>query len=247
MPWHPTVVDSQILAIHVALVPGGDQGEVLLFGGDEHWSAQQEPGGDFRKTRVYDVRTHALISTAIPSPDSDVFCAGHAFTGDGRLLIVGGTKAWSTGHGHDLAFWGHRRCWRYNARERQWVEAAQLLADPNGDGSSGGGRWYPGALTLGSGDVLALFGHVAQDDSRHRNAAPERYSPHANVWTPRPKLATGSATSWRRSSSTSSPKPPTNASSPGPSPATAAPSSSAWTSSATWNWTSAAPSCCSRS
>ena len=35
MPWHPTVVDSQILAIHVALVPSGDQGEVLLFGGDE--------------------------------------------------------------------------------------------------------------------------------------------------------------------------------------------------------------------
>ena len=86
MPWHPTVVDSQILAIHVALVPSGDQGEVLLFGGDEHWSAQQEPGGDFRKTRVYDVRTHALISAAIPSSDSDVFCAGHAFTGDGRLL-----------------------------------------------------------------------------------------------------------------------------------------------------------------
>ena len=86
MPWHPTVVDSQILAIHVALVPSGDQGEVLLFGGDEHWSAQQEPGGDFRKTRVYDVRTHALISATIPSPDSDVFCAGHAFTGDGRLL-----------------------------------------------------------------------------------------------------------------------------------------------------------------
>lgn len=193
MPWHPMVIDSEILAIHAALVPSGDQGEVLLFGGDEHWSAQQEPGGDFRKTRVYDVRTHALIGAAIPSPDSDVFCAGHAFTGDGRLLIVGGTKAWSTGHGHDLAFWGHRRCWHYNARERQWVEAAPLLADPNGDGSSGGGRWYPGALTLGSGDVLALFGHVAQDDSRHRNAAPERYSPHANVWTPRPKLANDAA------------------------------------------------------
>ncbi|MCI0746315.1 MAG: hypothetical protein L0Y58_13010 [Verrucomicrobia subdivision 3 bacterium] len=189
MPWNPTIIDSQILAIHAALVPNGDDGEVLLFGGDEHWSAQQEPGGDFRKTRVYDVRTHSLVNVPIPSPDSDVFCSGHAFSGDGRLLIVGGTKAWSTGHGHDLAFWGHRRCWRYNARERRWVEAAQLLADPYGDGSTGGGRWYPGAVAMGNGQVLALFGHVAQDDSRHRNASPEYYNPSANAWSLLPKLA----------------------------------------------------------
>ncbi|MDQ5821217.1 MAG: galactose oxidase early set domain-containing protein [Actinomycetota bacterium] len=193
MPWNPTVVDSQILAIHAALVPNGDDGEVVLFGGDEHWSAQQEPGGDFRKTRVYDVRTHALVGAPIPSPDSDVFCAAHAFTADGRLLIVGGTKAWSTGHGHDLAFWGHRRCWLYNARERQWVEAARLLPDPYGDGSTGGGRWYPGAVTMGNGEVLALFGHIAQDDSRHRNASPERYNVSGNGWAPLPRLANDAA------------------------------------------------------
>ncbi len=193
MPWNPTIIDSEILAIHAALVPNGDDGEVVLFGGDEHWLAQQEPAGNFRKTRLYDVRTHALVSASIPSPDSDVFCAGHAFTADGRLLIVGGTKAWSTGHGHDLAFWGHRRCWLYNARERVWVEAAQLRPDPYGDGSSGGGRWYPGAMTTGTGEVLALFGHVAQDDSRHRNASPERYNPHANAWSSLPKLANDAA------------------------------------------------------
>jgi hypothetical protein len=189
MPWNPTIVDSQILAIHAALVPNGDDGEVVLFGGDEHWSAQQEPGGDFRKTRIYDVRTNALIAAAVPSPDSDVFCAGHAFTGDGRLLIVGGTKDWNTGHGHDLAFWGHRRCWLYHARERRWTESAQLLPDPYGDASTGGGRWYPGAVTMGNGEVLALFGHVSQDDSRHRNASPERYNINANVWAAMPKLA----------------------------------------------------------
>lgn len=193
MPWNPTIIDSEILAVHAALVPSGDEGEVVLFGGDEHWDAQQEPGGNFRKTRVYDVRTHSLVSATIPSPDSDVFCAGHAFTADGRLLIVGGTKAWSTGHAHGLAFWGHRRCWLYNPRERQWVEVAQLLPDPGGDGSSGGGRWYPGAVTMSNGDVLALFGHVAQDDSRHRNASPERYNLAGNTWTGLPKLANDAA------------------------------------------------------
>lgn len=139
MPWNPTIIDSQILAIHAALVPNDDDGEVVLFGGDEHWEDQQESaGGDkFKKTRIYDVRNHALVGAPIPSSDSDVFCAAHAFARDGRLFIVGGTKAWSTGHAHGLAFWGHRRCWLYNARERRWVEAAQLLPDPYGDGSTG--------------------------------------------------------------------------------------------------------------
>ena len=188
MPWDPNIIDSQILAIHAALIPSGDDGEVVLFGGDEHWSAQQEPNGDFRKTRVYDVRSHALLSASIPSPDSDVFCAGHAFTVDGRLLIVGGTKSWTTGHGHDLAFGGHRRCWLYSAHERKWVEAARLLPDPYGDGTSGGGRWYPGAVTMGNGEILALFGHVQADDSRHRNTIPERYNVNANSWRPLAKL-----------------------------------------------------------
>jgi hypothetical protein len=189
MPWDPNIVDSQILAIHAALVPSGGNGEVVLFGGDEHWRDQQEPSGNFRKTRVYDVQTHQLLSTPIPSPDSDVFCSGHAFAGDGRLLIIGGTSVWETDHPHDLALGGHRRCWLYNAHERKWVEAAQLLPDPHGSGTSGGGRWYPGAVTLANGDVLSLFGHVRKEDTRHRNANPERFNVNANEWSRMPLLA----------------------------------------------------------
>jgi hypothetical protein len=29
---------------HAALVPNGAEGEVVLFGGDEHWGVQQESG-----------------------------------------------------------------------------------------------------------------------------------------------------------------------------------------------------------
>ncbi|HEV2733624.1 MAG TPA: hypothetical protein VGV85_02260, partial [Longimicrobiaceae bacterium] len=60
MPWNNTTVNSEILAVHAALVPTGPQGEVVLFGGDEHWSAQQESvaGALFKKTRLYDVATH---------------------------------------------------------------------------------------------------------------------------------------------------------------------------------------------
>ncbi len=33
MPWNPSILGSEILAVHAALVPNGDEGEVVLFGG----------------------------------------------------------------------------------------------------------------------------------------------------------------------------------------------------------------------
>src|SRR5215210_5452482 len=157
MPWNSTIIDSQILAVHAALIPNGDEGEVVLFGGDEHWSNQQEPGGNFRKTRVYDVQTHSVVSGSIPSPDSDVFCAHQVFTADGRLLIAGGTQKWpesGDAHGHALDFLGHRRCWLYNHKQRTWTEVAKLSSNPDQpDEEHAGGCWYPGLVTLGDGEV----------------------------------------------------------------------------------------------
>lgn len=192
MPWNAAAVNSEILAVHAALVPSGSQGEVVLFGGDEHWSDQQESagGGKFKKTRLYDVQTHAIVAASVPSPDSDVFCSHHAFAADGRLLIAGGTSKWPEGgdaHGHDLDFLGHRRCWLYSPRGRRWTEAAQLNKNPDLESEESGGRWYPGLLTLGNGDVLALFGHPEQQDTRHRNTLPERYNQAANTWVLLPK------------------------------------------------------------
>lgn len=193
MGWSTDIVDSEILAVHAALVPSPGLGEVILFGGDEHWRAQQESTGKFRKTRLYDVATHSVVNAAIPSPDSDVFCAHHAFVGDGRLLVVGGTQVWpesGDAHVHDLDFLGHRRCWIYNHRQRTWRETAKLNTNPDqSDEEHSGGRWYPGVITLGNGDTLAMFGHPDQQDSRHRNTLPERYNQGGNVWIKLPTVA----------------------------------------------------------
>lgn len=198
MPWNNDILDSGILAVHAALVPSGGEGEVVLFGGDEHWSLQQEsePGEKFKNTRVYDVETHTILDADVPSPDSDVFCSHHAFAADGRLLIAGGTSKWPETdiHEHVLAFLGHRRSWLYNARVvaggrgRAWVEAQRLNTNPDHpDEEESGGRWYPGLVTLGNGDVLALFGHPMQKDNRHRNTLPERYVQQADAWINAPK------------------------------------------------------------
>lgn len=199
MPYRNGTVGSEILAVHAALVPGGAAGRVLLFGGDEHNGANEEPAGNdgWKKTRVYDVATGDLLDRPIPSPDSDVFCAGHAFLPDGRLLIGGGTSEWGEDaedhpapgehHNHGLAFGGHRRCWIYNPTEHEWVEAAQMRPEPGKN--TGGGRWYPTLLTLGNGEVIAFFGHPRFDDDRHRNTTAEKYQATGDFWSELPQMA----------------------------------------------------------
>jgi len=188
MGWNPNQIDSEILAVHAALVPNGPQGEVVLFGGDEHWGAQAESAGNdlWKKTRVYNVASHSLVAGQVQSPDSDVFCAHHAFIGDGRLLIAGGTSKWpegGDGHAHTLDFLGHSRCWLYNPRAREWVETGRLNRNPDQpDEARSGGRWYPGVVPLGDGSAVAFFGHLDQDDFRHRNTLPERYFPSRAGW-----------------------------------------------------------------
>jgi hypothetical protein len=194
VPWNPGQIDSQILAVHAALVPTGAQGEVVLFGGDEHWSAQQESAGDnsWKKTRIYDVATHSIVPGQTQSPDSDVFCSHHAFIGDGRLLIAGGTSEWPVdgdAHMHNLDFLGHSRCWLYNPRQRQWVETTRLNRNPDQpDVARSGGRWYPGLTALGDGSVVAFFGHLDEDDFRHRNNTPERFFPSSQSWALLPHI-----------------------------------------------------------
>lgn len=199
MPFDDTVIDSVILAVHGALIPGGDAGRVLLFGGDEHNPANEEPATDvgWRKTKLYDVATRSLVAGTIPSPDSDVFCAGHAFLPDGRLLIAGGTSEWGEDaedhpgddqhHVHGLAFGGHRLCWVYNPSDNAWDDVEPLLPEPGK--TTGGGRWYPSLVTLGTGEVMAFFGHPRFDDDRHRNTIAEKYHPTHDTWSPLPQMA----------------------------------------------------------
>lgn len=194
MSWSPVQIESEILAVHAALMPTGAQGEVVLFGGDEHWANQQESAGDgsWHKTRIYDVATRKILPGQVQSPDSDVFCSHHAFTGDGRLLIAGGTSIWPVsgdGHNHPLDFLGHSRCWLYSPRARQWIETGHLNRNPaQPNEPQSGGRWYPGLVALGDGSAAAFFGHLQENDFRHRNTLPERYYPGRRLWQNLPHI-----------------------------------------------------------
>jgi hypothetical protein len=74
---------QRVNAIHAALLPSG---KLLLIAGSGNDRTQFD-AGTF-KTLVFDPVSGA--TTFVPTP-TDLFCAGHAFLADGKLLVAGGT------------------------------------------------------------------------------------------------------------------------------------------------------------
>jgi hypothetical protein len=198
MSWKIVCSNAEILAIHAALLPIGSRGQVVLFGGDEHNPDQAgtdtvpATAANVDNTRIHDLDADAANVITIGSPTTDVFCSSHAFLGDGRLLIGGGTESWNggggPGGGHDHAggnFGGHPACWVFNFRRREWQRVADFIfieGSAMGEGE-GGGRWYPTVLTLPSGGIIAFSGHPSRRSREwHNNNIPEIYSPASNSW-----------------------------------------------------------------
>jgi hypothetical protein len=75
----------------------------------------------------------------------NLFCSGHAFLPDGRLLVVGGHKA--DGDGLSQAT-------LYDSATNTWTPTAPMTT-PAGEEVR---RWYPTATTLPDGNVLVLSG-----------------------------------------------------------------------------------------
>jgi hypothetical protein len=183
MPWNVVANNSEVLAIHAALIPTN---EILFFGGSEHNQAQNQSNdpADVDNTRLFKLDGGPPLIETVGSPTTDVFCSGHAFLADGRLLVGGGTEDWSgghAGHGHGLNFLGEKACWVYLPRAKTWRRVDDLNVEPGQ--SDGGGRWYPTLGTLANGNVLAVAGHPTQTDSRHNNDTPERYAAGGDFWT----------------------------------------------------------------
>ncbi|MEP7227453.1 MAG: galactose oxidase-like domain-containing protein [Gemmatimonadales bacterium] len=124
-----------IVAVHLHLLPNG---KVLSWGktGVPH---------------VWDPSTKAF--TASPSP-SWLFCSGHAFLPDGRLLVNGGHI--SDDHGLPDAN-------LYDPTAATWSSAPPMAK----------GRWYPTTTTLANGQAVTIAG---RDQSGAVAVSPE-------VWT----------------------------------------------------------------
>ncbi len=149
---------SQVLAIHAALLPDG---RVAYFSGSEH-NPDQHNSGQVDHSRIWDPATNLII--AIPSPAHDLFCCGHAFLADGRLLVAGGTKTYD--------YLGLKETTILDAsappHHTPWVPAPHM----------GGGRWYPTLVTLPDGTVVVVSGILDEPVPAPVNPAVEVFATH---------------------------------------------------------------------
>ena len=187
MPWSAAVRSGEVVAIHAALVPTLDgDGEILLFGGDNHHDPADPVDHTTDHTARFNCRRADGTETIHVDAFShvDVFCCGHAALGDGRILVAGGTESFPAEapppHAEHIHFSGHRHAFVYDPAAGTFTEAASMNTKPGA--TFGGGRWYPALCTLITGDVLAIGGHPEGVDDRHNNNIPERYEPVGDRW-----------------------------------------------------------------
>ncbi|MFC5949932.1 galactose oxidase-like domain-containing protein [Pseudonocardia lutea] len=164
--WRLLERDSGVLAVHAALL---HTGSVAFFAGSSN-DPDNAAAGRFG-TAVWHYPSTAISRPATPI---DLFCCGHAFLPDGRLLAAGGTERYDP-------FLG--------LRQAVVFEPDEGPPDPGSPtGTTGaweavpdmaGGRWYPTLVTLADGRVLAVSG---LDGTSQLNTHPETYRDGAG-WT----------------------------------------------------------------
>jgi galactose oxidase len=141
-----TVKDWPVPAVHAHLLPTG---KVLFF-----TEFDQAADGPYLWTPETDTLQQ------LSPPGFNIFCSGHAFTADGRLLIAGGHIDSDRGLPDAIIF---------DPFTSIWTRLPDMA----------GGRWYPTVTTLPNGEMLTVAG---ADENQRANPIPEIWSPSTGSW-----------------------------------------------------------------
>lgn len=142
-----SVMSWPLSATHTHLQPDG---KVMFFG---------EFAEGVLPPRRWDPVTNTL--TALPTAGYNIFCAGHSYLADGRLLVTGG---------HVESHVGLADASIFDPFTASWTR----LPDMNE------GRWYPTNTTLADGDVVVLSGEV--NGVSDMNELPQRFLAATGTW-----------------------------------------------------------------
>ncbi|MBI3859103.1 MAG: DUF1929 domain-containing protein [Thaumarchaeota archaeon] len=140
--WEPVKFQFQHLPIHVALLRTG---KILAFGG----TGNDEKAAAPHPAELFDPKS-GEVRTIDQKLEADLFCAGHSFLADGRLLVAGGTNKYDGGlFGYPFPpFTGTEQSYLFDPATELWTRAEDMA----------NGRWYPTLVTLGDGRVLTTAG-----------------------------------------------------------------------------------------
>ena len=131
-----SVITLPIVAIHMHLLPNG---KILIWQDDNNPNYPPIRQGGSTLARVWDVSSGTF--TDVNNTTRDLFCSGHSFLPDGRLLVAGGHDTMD-GDGIPDTF-------IFNSSNNTWTQTNQPMAV---------GRWYPSTVTVANGEILVLDG-----------------------------------------------------------------------------------------
>jgi hypothetical protein len=148
--------------VHMSVLP--DE-RVLFWGRDRFKQANgtvKEQTGT-SQAYVWNWKTNDTIE--VDNPTTNLFCSGHSFLPDGRLLVSGGHRdADADGDGEP-----HLNI--FDFRNNSWIRTAQNMNQ---------GRWYPYNVMLGNGKTLIVSGSYFQTlqnpATRKFNTVPQTYN-----------------------------------------------------------------------
>jgi hypothetical protein len=153
------VIPAQVLPIHLHLLPTG---QVMYW--DRHDENRHNPDAPPASRlswdgnpRLWDPLSELITRTATIT--YDLFCAGHAFLTDGRLLVAGGHVTGTT---------GEDKASLYDPFTDTWTRLPNMNK----------GRWYPSNVTLANGDMLVVGGTHATG----LNTIPQLWQTSSNSW-----------------------------------------------------------------
>ena len=133
--WELLAEDSQVAAVHAALLPNG---EVVFYSGNT--------GPDIpAQVRLWNPAT-GEVRTPPNAPETDLFCSGQALLPDGRLFVAGGTGRYSTGPNDPWG--GSASAYLFDPAEG-WQRIEDMAF----------ARWYPSVVGLPDGRMLVAGGN----------------------------------------------------------------------------------------
>jgi hypothetical protein len=138
--WNATLFPLETVPVHISLM----RDERLLYWGRDKNPVDKWDNAGSCLTYSWNPITNAKIT--IPNNTTNLFCSGHSFLPDGRLLVTGGHSRWETAP--DQEGIGEDDVNVFDPQFNTWTRVGFMPK----------GRWYPSNVTLGTGETAIFSG-----------------------------------------------------------------------------------------
>lgn len=164
-----TTVDKSwpVTPVHINLLPNGK----FLF-----WGRDKAPDGSgfdiegFTTVRLWDPFYRDFLE--VNNTRTNLFCSGHSFLPDGRLLVAGGHEVLESRPLNEGL--GSKHTNIFDFRNSTWTAGPDM----------NNGRWYPFNVTLATGETMILSGSFLNNPdtgSAQLNRVPQVFTPQGSL------------------------------------------------------------------